>query len=105
MLKRVLQEPSKWEAPFVPFSLVDVTKSPNFEIIWLYQGVFRLPYGFTLVSIDILICMILAHICAQCQLLQNAIKRMVYNGYGESFGSGVQVDMNRHEITDLSLLD
>ena len=80
-MKRIMYDPEGWELPYIPVSLIDTHKSPNFEILYIYQGVYRVPYASILILMDIMICTILAHICAQCQLLQNALKRIVWNAY------------------------
>ncbi|KAF2895760.1 hypothetical protein ILUMI_10415, partial [Ignelater luminosus] len=68
-----------WQLPYGPLTLINITYSPNFEIVWCYQSISMWLVGVIYTSTDALVAAILAHACYQFKILQNCIRN-----YGET---------------------
>nr|XP_022902049.1 putative odorant receptor 92a [Onthophagus taurus] len=78
LLERILNSNNSqnWTMPFLSFSLFPINRSPNYEIAWFMQSILRIIFSGIVSALDTLLGAILAHITAQCLLLQNAIRRI-----------------------------
>lgn len=92
VIRILVKDKCKWELPYMTFSIIDVHKSPNYELIWLYQGIVRVPFATCVIAIDTLVAGILLLLCAQCKLVQNAFKCIITNAYAELEASRYKVD-------------
>ncbi|KAF2888635.1 hypothetical protein ILUMI_17538, partial [Ignelater luminosus] len=63
-----------WQLPYGQLTFVNMTCSPNFEIVWCYQCVSVWLVAVTYTSIDALVAAILAHACYQFKILQNCVR-------------------------------
>nr|QBB72988.1 odorant receptor [Protaetia brevitarsis] len=71
---RIFNEKSEWRYPFVPIMIIDTTNSPYFELAGIYQTFWISFYGLLIVTADIVLTIILAHLSTQFKILNNAFK-------------------------------
>lgn len=68
-----------WIMGFIHITLVNVTYSPNYEILWVYQNVSIIFLIFLASANTLLIAGLTAFVSTQFQMLQNNLKRLFYN--------------------------
>ncbi|KAF2889866.1 hypothetical protein ILUMI_16307 [Ignelater luminosus] len=84
LIKRIKSsDPHDWDYPYGPVTVVNVTYSPNFEIILVYQVFSMSCYAGCFCATDLLAAAALAHISYQFKILQHYIKNVMKFCYKE----------------------
>ncbi|XP_031352931.1 odorant receptor 67a-like isoform X2 [Photinus pyralis] len=82
IIKRVRSSDYRdWEFTYGPLTVLDVTRSPYFEITWLYQITCVLVIGLTHCSVILIISEILGHASVQFKILQNNLSQVTENAH------------------------
>lgn len=89
-----------WEFSFGPFDLVNNTKSPNFELAWIYQASCRCGLVLVVINTDLIVPGVLAIISVQFKMVQNCIRRIVRNAYEDMVDD--EDDAKKHLQIDYS---
>nr|QBB72944.1 odorant receptor [Protaetia brevitarsis] len=93
---RVFDPKEEWQYPYVPITIIKTTDSPLFEMVGVYEVIWVSLYAGLLITTDILLVTILAHLTIQFMILNNAFKtirtrskRMNQNADGTDENEGV----------------
>ncbi|KAF2887354.1 hypothetical protein ILUMI_18819 [Ignelater luminosus] len=76
-------DPQDWQYPYGPITIINVTYSPNFEIILAYQVISMSCYAGYFCTNDLLVAAALVHISCQFKILQHSIRNVVKFCYKE----------------------
>ncbi|KAF2900706.1 hypothetical protein ILUMI_05480 [Ignelater luminosus] len=104
IIKRVrTSDPHDWEFPYGPITIINVTYSPNFEIILAWQVSNMALYAGYFCATDLTTAAILAHISYQFKMLQHYIRNVVKLTYKKMLKES---NMIENEVTnfDASLI-
>ncbi|XP_071052073.1 odorant receptor 82a-like [Onthophagus taurus] len=82
-----------WQTPGVPFSLFELKKSPDFELVSIFQGICLTIFSYIISSTDLLIVGFIAHMKTQLLMLRNAIKRVTLHAATLALKDGFGVDL------------
>ncbi|XP_071052071.1 putative odorant receptor 92a [Onthophagus taurus] len=84
----------RWQTPFVPFSLFELKKSPDFELICIFQLYCLTIFASIIASIDLLIVGFIVHIKTQLEMLRNSIQRIILDAATSAKNDGYSVDFD-----------
>lgn len=76
-------DPKYWRLEYGRVTMVNTTYSPNFEIFWAYQSIHIVCLTVHFTTVDLIIGAVLGHVSVQFKVLQNNLRRLVYNSYKE----------------------
>ncbi|KAK5640861.1 hypothetical protein RI129_009408 [Pyrocoelia pectoralis] len=82
LIKRIRSNDHRnWEFTYGPLTVLDVTRSPYFEITWLYQIMCVTVIGLSHSSIILIFSEILGHTSVQFKMLQNNLMQITENAH------------------------
>ncbi|KAF2893848.1 hypothetical protein ILUMI_12325, partial [Ignelater luminosus] len=87
-------DPRNWEYPYGPITIINVTYSPNFEIILAYQVAGMSCYAGYFSASDLLAATALAHISYQFKILQHYIRNIRKSCYKEMLEDKNMIENN-----------
>ena len=91
----IIGYPQESNLPYTPVSIVNTNVSPNYEIVWFLESVYRSLFATIVISTDSLLANILAHIVCQLLILQNSIRKLTHNARRDYLKVNSALENNR----------
>ncbi|KAF2903572.1 hypothetical protein ILUMI_02613 [Ignelater luminosus] len=73
--------PQDWILAFGPITVLNVSYSPNYDILWMYQNICTFCIALNFCQIILILAAMLAFVSTQFKMLQNNFSRIIQNGY------------------------